>query len=81
MGKNRSYSCSCIKTTREDVYKRQHLGYVIEEKHLAKIVSAVNALKPDIICIAGDIFDGDITSLANPGKPVSYTHLVPFYFW
>ena len=33
-----------------------HLGYVIEEKHLAKIVSAVNALKPDIICIAGDIF-------------------------
>jgi len=45
-----------------------HLGYVIEEKHLAKIVSAVNALKPDIICIAGDIFDGDITSLANPGK-------------
>ena len=45
-----------------------HLGYVIEEKHLANIVSAVNALKPDIICIAGDIFDGDITSLKNPGK-------------
>lgn len=45
-----------------------HLGYVIEEKHLAKVVAAVNALKPDIICIAGDIFDGDITSLPNPGK-------------
>lgn len=45
-----------------------HLGYVIEEEHLAKVVAAVNALKPDIICIAGDIFDGDITSLSNPEK-------------
>lgn len=45
-----------------------HLGYVIEEKHLAKVVAEVNALKPDIICIAGDIFDGDMTSLSNPGR-------------
>lgn len=45
-----------------------HLGYVIEEKHLTKIVTAVNEIQPDIVCLAGDIFDGDITSLSNPEK-------------
>lgn len=45
-----------------------HLGYVIDENHLAKVVKAVNALKPDVVCIAGDLFDGDITSLSDPGK-------------
>lgn len=43
-----------------------HLGYIIEEKHVQKVVKAVNAINPDIVCIAGDIFDGDITSLKNP---------------
>lgn len=45
-----------------------HLGYVIEEPHLAKIVTAVNETRPDIVCLAGDIFDGDITSLSNSKK-------------
>lgn len=42
-----------------------HAGYYIEEAHLAKIVAAVNETKPDVVCLAGDIFDGDITSLSN----------------
>lgn len=45
-----------------------HLGYVIEEKHLEKIIAAVNETRPDIVCLAGDTFDGDITSLSNPEK-------------
>lgn len=43
-----------------------HLGYVVEERHLARVIAAVNEVKPDLVCLAGDIFDGDITSLANP---------------
>lgn len=43
-----------------------HMGYVIDEKHVKKIVTAVNEVEPDLVCIAGDIFDGDITSLKNP---------------
>lgn len=43
-----------------------HIGYVIDEKHVKKIVAAVNAAEPDLVCIAGDIFDGDITSVKNP---------------
>lgn len=43
-----------------------HLGYIIDENHIQKIVDKVNSINPDIVCIAGDIFDGDITSLENP---------------
>lgn len=43
-----------------------HLGYIIEENQLKKIVKAVNDVKPDIVCIAGDIIDGDMTSLKAP---------------
>lgn len=45
-----------------------HLGYIVDGKHLEKIVTAVNAASPDIVCIAGDIFDGDITSLEDDSK-------------
>lgn len=43
-----------------------HLGYVVDENHVKKIVAAVNAAEADLVCIAGDIFDGDITSVKNP---------------
>jgi len=43
-----------------------HLGYINDETHLAKIVQAVNTTNPDIICISGDIFDGDFSKLKNP---------------
>lgn len=45
-----------------------HLGYVVGEEHLAKVVASVNEIQPDLVCIAGDIFDGDMTALADPGK-------------
>lgn len=45
-----------------------HLGYVIEEDHLAKVVAAINKTQPELVCLAGDIFDGDITALAAPDR-------------
>ncbi len=42
-----------------------HLGYIVEEARLSRIVSAVNETEPDIVCIAGDIFDGDMNSLSD----------------
>ena len=44
-----------------------HLGYVIGGHHLEKVIDAVNSTKPDLVCIAGDIFDGDATALADAG--------------
>ena len=43
-----------------------HLGYVIGEHHLVKVIDAVNSTRPDIVCIAGDIFDGDAAVPADP---------------
>lgn len=43
-----------------------HMGYVIDAKHIKKVVAAVNETEPDLVCIAGDIFDGDITSVKDP---------------
>ncbi len=43
-----------------------HLGYVMDAKRLQEIVEKVNEQKPDIVCIAGDVFDGDITAVKEP---------------
>ncbi len=47
-----------------------HLGTLIEKRHLATIIKKVNALKPDIILIPGDIIDEDINPVihSNVGK-------------
>ncbi len=42
-----------------------HLGTLIEKRHLAGIVKSVNALKPDLILIAGDIIDEDINPVIH----------------
>ena len=43
-----------------------HLGSVCSEDRLANLVSEINALKPDLVCIAGDFFDTDFSSVRNP---------------
>ena len=45
-----------------------HLGAVNSERNLERVVRCVNSLKPDIVCIAGDVFNGDINALKNPSK-------------
>ena len=43
-----------------------HIGETVDRKWLANIVDAVNGANPDIICIAGDVFDNNIGSLPDP---------------
>ena len=45
-----------------------HLGAVNSEKRLTKLVDGINAGNPDIVCIAGDIFDNDFASILNTEK-------------
>jgi len=40
-----------------------HLGTIIGKSHLAKIKDRVNELNPDIVLLAGDIIDEDISSV------------------
>ena len=36
-----------------------HIGSVVGKKHIERIVAKINANKPDIVCIAGDVFNGN----------------------
>lgn len=45
-----------------------HLGAVGSEKRLSKTIKEINKAKPDIVCIAGDIFNDDYNSIKNPEK-------------
>jgi len=37
-----------------------HIGAAIGKSHISRIVKAVNLTEPDIVCIAGDVFDGNL---------------------
>lgn len=39
-----------------------HLGTIVHNKHLTKMVNSINELEPDLILFAGDIFDENIES-------------------
>jgi len=47
-----------------------HLGAVNSEKRLEKVVQRINNLEPDLVCIAGDIFDNDFYAIHNPDKAI-----------
>ena len=45
-----------------------HLGYNSGEKQIKKIVDQINRQKPDLVCIAGDLFDNEFDAVKNPDK-------------
>jgi len=45
-----------------------HLGYLNDDKWLAKIVDKINSLQPDVVCIAGDVFNDNFKALPNPAQ-------------
>ncbi len=45
-----------------------HFGYSIGEKHAELLVKKINAEYPDLICIAGDIFDNEYEGIKDPQK-------------
>ena len=43
-----------------------HLGEIHSERRLEQVVSYINKISPDIVTIAGDIFNDDFYALRNP---------------
>ena len=43
-----------------------HLGSIGSEDRLKEIVDEINALQPDLVCIAGDFFDTDFAAIQDP---------------
>ncbi len=70
-----SYSVSLTESPTEQMrvvlLSDLHLGAVASEGRLERIVSAVNEESPDVICIAGDLFDNDYSSIQNPERAVA----------
>ena len=40
-----------------------HMGYSVGEKQIEKMVEAINRQNPDLVCLAGDIFDNDYAAV------------------
>jgi len=47
-----------------------HLGYQNDDKWLTKIVNTINTLEPDIVVMAGDIFNDNFRALSNPDEAI-----------
>lgn len=47
-----------------------HLGYNIGTPHIKKMVEKINKQNPDLVVIAGDIFDNEYDALDNPKEIV-----------
>ena len=45
-----------------------HLGYSIGQWHMTNMVEKINALDPDLVVIAGDIFDNEYDALDDPAQ-------------
>ncbi len=45
-----------------------HLGGIIGYERMEKMVREINELHPDLVCIAGDLFDGNFNEIQEPEK-------------
>lgn len=48
-----------------------HMGYNIRQRQIKQMVEKINASNPDLVVIAGDIFDNDYDSLDNPDELIT----------
>jgi len=49
-----------------------HIGYSVGEKWIGRAATIVNQAQPDMVCLAGDIFDGNIDIIKNLPAVVSH---------
>ena len=66
LNKGDSGSFSQMAGLRAVIVSDLHIGRTVERKWLAKVVNAANKAQPDIILIAGDIFDNNMGALNDP---------------
>lgn len=45
-----------------------HLGYNTDPAYIEKAVQAVNDMQPDLVVIAGDLFDNEYEAIPEPGR-------------
>lgn len=63
-------NCGHLKKLNISLVADIHLGYSIGVSQVKQMVSVINSGKPDIVLIAGDVFDNDYDSIENPDEIV-----------
>ncbi|HIS55439.1 MAG TPA: metallophosphoesterase [Candidatus Fimimorpha excrementavium] len=48
-----------------------HLGYNITNSHMERMVRIINDMEPDLVCIAGDIFDNEYAAIKEPERIIA----------
>lgn len=61
-------SCGDTKDLKIALIADLHLGYSIGKSQVAQMVTKINAIEPDIVVIAGDIFDNSFDGLDDPDE-------------
>lgn len=56
-----------------------HLGNIIKNNNLKNMVNEINDLNPDLVIIAGDIIDSDITPFLNHNMTVEFSNIKSKY--
>ncbi|GAA0724732.1 metallophosphoesterase [Clostridium malenominatum] len=56
-----------------------HLGNLIENKRLARMVEEINELNPDLVIIAGDIVDSDIKPFVDKNMALEFSKIKSKY--
>ena len=54
-----------------------HLGYNIGVSQITKMVDKINAEDPDLVVIAGDIFDNEYEALEDPDALIALFRQMP----
>ncbi|MCF0148977.1 MAG: metallophosphoesterase [Clostridium sp.] len=56
-----------------------HLGNIMKNNRLKSMVTEINELNPDLVIIAGDIIDSDITPFLNHNMAVEFSNIKSKY--
>lgn len=54
-----------------------HLGNIIDNSRLTKLINRINQLEPDIVLLGGDIIDGKVDVLVDQNMIANFTRLKP----
>lgn len=60
--------CTSIESLNVVLVADLHLGYSIDNSQMEQMVAKINAQTPDLVVIAGDIFDNEYEALYEPEK-------------
>lgn len=61
-------SCGDIKEMKVALVADLHLGYSVGVRHIEQMTEKINAMQPDLVIIAGDIYDNEYDAIENPDK-------------